>query len=213
MHGISAESHTVEPADLWTSRLDRRFRDRAPHVEQQGNAAVLMAPGMRPFRVGAITAMGKSGDDLKQHFNTGYEAARPSGWDPVERLKDQDLDGVRAEVLYSTLGIAVFAMPDVELQLACLRVYNDWLAEFCAHDPKRLIGIGLYSLAALPDVSEIERCARMGLKGIMILASDGNDLPYSDERFDPLWRAASTANLPISLHKPLVSGMPLTPAM
>ncbi len=71
-------------------------------------------------------------------MNHGYEAARPSGWDPVERLKDQDLDGVVAEVLYSSLGIALFNMKNVELQQACLRVYNDWLAEFCAHNPKRL---------------------------------------------------------------------------
>ncbi|HEY2104222.1 MAG TPA: hypothetical protein VGH29_00460, partial [Candidatus Binataceae bacterium] len=64
MRVLSADSHTVEPADLWTSRLDRKFRDRSPRVEQQGNAAVLVAPGMRPFRVGGITAMGKSVDDL-----------------------------------------------------------------------------------------------------------------------------------------------------
>jgi len=25
---ISADSHVVEPADLWTTRMDRRFRDR-----------------------------------------------------------------------------------------------------------------------------------------------------------------------------------------
>jgi predicted TIM-barrel fold metal-dependent hydrolase len=213
---ISADSHMTEPGDLWVERLDRKFRDRAPRVvknEKSGPAYLFVGPGIHPLAVAAAFAAGKGGAELREHMNHGYEAARPSGWDPVERLKDQDLDGVRAEVLYSTLGIAVFAMPEVELQLACLRAYNDWLAEFCAHDPKRLIGIGLYSLAALPDVSEIERCARMGLKGIMILASDGNDLPYSDERFDPLWRAASAANLPISLHKPLVSGMPLTPAM
>jgi predicted TIM-barrel fold metal-dependent hydrolase len=143
----------------------------------------------------------------------GYEAARSSGWDPVERLKDQDIDGVASEVLYSSLGIALFNLGDPELQIACIRVYNDWLAEFCAHDPRRLIGIGLYPLSALPDVSEVERCAKKGLKGILILASSGNDLPYSDQRFDPLWGFCAQAGLPISLHKPLVSGMPLTPAM
>lgn len=30
---FSADGHLIEPADLWTTRLDRRFRDRAPHVE------------------------------------------------------------------------------------------------------------------------------------------------------------------------------------
>jgi predicted TIM-barrel fold metal-dependent hydrolase len=214
---VSADSHMTEPADLWVQRLDKKFRDNAPRVikneKPNGPAYLFVGPGIHPLAVAAAFAAGKSGRELREHMNHGYEAARPSGWDPVERLKDQDLDGVVAEVLYSTLGIAVFNVKDIELQLACLRAYNDWLAEFCTHDPRRLIGIGLYSLAALPDVTEVERCAKIGLKGIMILASESNELPYSDERFDPLWRAAADTGLPISLHKPLVSGMPLTPAM
>jgi uncharacterized protein len=118
-----------------------------------------------------------------------------------------------AEVLYSSLGIVLLNMKDIELQQACVRVYNDWIAEFCAHDPQRLIGIGLYTLGALPDVSEVERCAKLGLKGVLILASDTIEASYSDERFDPLWRTGTETGLSVSLHKPLVSGMPLTPAM
>ena len=62
-------------------------------------------------------------------------------------------------------------------------------------------------------MSEIERCAAAGLKGILILATDTLGISYSDARFDPMWRACSELNLPISLHKPLVSGMTVTPAM
>jgi len=29
---ISADSHVLEPADLWTKRIERSFRDRAPRV-------------------------------------------------------------------------------------------------------------------------------------------------------------------------------------
>lgn len=217
MKVVSADSHMTEPADLWVQRLDNKFRADAPRViknpKPNGPAYLFVGPGIHPLAVAAAFAAGKGGNELREHMRHGYEAARPSGWDPVERLKDQDLDGIRAEVLYSTLGIAVLSMPNVELQLACLRAYNDWMAEFCAHDPHRLIGIGLYSLKALPDVSEIERCAKMGLKGILILASETIDKAYSDSDFDPLWRASSDSGLPISLHKPLVSGMPLTPAM
>ena len=214
---ISADSHMTEPGDLWEKRLDLKYRDDAPRVikneKGKGAAYLFVAPGIHPLTVAGVFAAGKSGSELREHMTHGYEAARPSGWDPVERIKDQDLDGVVAEVLYSSLGIVLFNVKNVELQRAYLRVYNDWLAEFCAHDPKRFVGIGLYSLDALPDVSEVERCAEIGLKGILILASDAIERPYSDERFDPLWRVASETGMPISLHKPLVSGMPLTPAM
>ena len=142
---VSADSHMTEPGGLWVERLDKKYRDDAPRViknpKPNGPAYVFVGPGIHPLAVAAAFAAGKGGSDLREHMKHGYEAARPSGWDPVERLKDQDLDGVKAEVLYSTLGIAVFNMPDVALQQACIRVYNDWLAEFCAHDRKRLIGV------------------------------------------------------------------------
>ena len=214
---ISADSHMTEPADLWLERLDRKYRDVAPRVvlseERRGPVWMFVGPGIHPTPVAGLFSAGKRGAELREHFKHGYDAARPGGWDPVERLKDQDIDGVAAEILYSSLGLKVFGVNDPQLQGACLKVYNDWLAEFCAHDPRRLIGVGLYSLDSLPDVSEVERCAKLGLKGILILASDAISIPYSDPRFDPLWRACSELNLPISLHKPLVSGMTVTSAM
>jgi uncharacterized protein len=218
---ISADSHMTEPGDLWVERLDRRFRDNAPRVIRKetlpgsafGAPYVFVGPGFHPLTVAGVFAAGRSGDELREHMRHGYEAARPSGWDPVERLKDQDLDGVSAEVLYASLGIALLSMTDTDLQQACMRVYNDWLAEFCSHAPNRLAGIGLFSLNSLPDVSAIEHCAKKGLKGILVLASNAIEFPYSDERFDSLWRLASETGMPISLHKPLVSAMSLTPFM
>lgn len=32
---VSADSHVVEPADLWQKRMDKRFRDRAPRIESR----------------------------------------------------------------------------------------------------------------------------------------------------------------------------------
>ena len=31
---ISADSHIVEPPDLYTGRIEHRFRDRAPRMER-----------------------------------------------------------------------------------------------------------------------------------------------------------------------------------
>jgi hypothetical protein len=137
-----------EPADLWVGRLDARFKDRAPRMEPiEGKSGVsLIAPGIRPFPISSLSAAGRSGEALKQHFGSGYEAARPSGWDPVERLKDQDIDGVCAEVLYTSLGMPLFGLKDAELQHHCFKVYNQWLAEFCSCNTRRLIGIALISL-------------------------------------------------------------------
>ena len=84
---ISADSHVMEPATLWTERLDRKFQDRAPRVVQQEDGSYrFVAPGIHPFPVAAGFGVGKSGAELKEHLKKGYEAARPSGWewDPLE---------------------------------------------------------------------------------------------------------------------------------
>jgi predicted TIM-barrel fold metal-dependent hydrolase len=131
----------------------------------------------------------------------GYEMARPSGWDPVERLKDQDIDGVLAEVLYPSLGLALYRMPDHELQVACFQVYNDWIAKFCAHNPDRLLGAGLLSIWDIPGaVAEMHRCKELGLRTVMIPASPPDEIPYPEEVYEPLWKAASELRLPISMH-------------
>src|SRR5258708_2202865 len=198
---ISADSHAMEPADLWTSRLDAKLRDKAPRVVETSKGHLFSAPGVRPFPVAGGFGIGKSGDDLKQHLKKGYEAARPSGWDPVERLKDQDVDGVSAEVIYTTLGMSLFGLDDDELRRACFGVYNNWVAEFRSHCPSRLHPVALISLDDIPlAVKELERCVKMGLKGAMIWGVPPEDKPYFSEVYDPFWTVAQETMTPLSLH-------------
>ncbi len=205
---ISADSHMMEPAELWTERLDEKFRERAPRVirsESKGDF-LFVAPGISPFPVAGGFAAGRSGKELKEFLGRanrqdGYEAARPSGWDPVERIKDQDIDGVRAEVLYTTLGMPLFGLDDAELQRACFRVFNDWVAEFASHDRKRFHPIALISLEDIGEgVRELERAAKSGLKGAMIWGAPPRDKPYYLRDYDPFWRAAQELRMPLSLH-------------
>lgn len=206
---ISADSHVMEPADLWTSRLPKSRRDHAPEVRKNPDRPgySFHAPGLPPSTVSGSWGAGKSGEELKRHLETaGYDSARPSGWDPVERLKDQDIDGVHAEVLYGTLGMRLFRMTDGALQREIFAVYNDWLAEFCSHSPKRLHGLGLVSLWDIDaGVRELERCANLGFKGAMIWGGPPDDRPYHHPMYYPLWAAAQDLGLPLSLH--IVSGM------
>jgi len=206
---ISADSHVMEPADLWTSRLPTSLRDQAPEVRKNLDRPgySFHAPGLPPSTVSGSWGAGKSGAELKAHLETaGYESARPSGWDPAERLKDQDIDGVHAEVLYGTLGMRLFRMTDGALQRAIFGVYNGWLAEFCRHAPDRLHGLGLISLWDVDEgVRELERCAGLGFKGAMIWGGPPAEQPYQDPVYDRLWAAAQDLELPLSLH--IVSGM------
>ena len=127
----------------------------------------------------------------------------PGGWDPVERLKDQDHDGVEGEVLYTTLGFRLFWLQDAGLQRACFRVYNDWLAEFCSHSPQRLVGLALISLYKVDEArAELRRIAAMGHRGAMIwLSPPAGAPPYSSTVYDPFWAEAQELGIPLVLHE------------
>ena len=48
---LSADSHVLEPPDLWTTRMQRQFRDRAPHLIHEYNGQTgdfLVCEGLRP---------------------------------------------------------------------------------------------------------------------------------------------------------------------
>ena len=42
---VSADSHIVEPPDLWLKRIDRRYRDRAPRLVIEDDADYYVCEG------------------------------------------------------------------------------------------------------------------------------------------------------------------------
>ena len=126
---------------------------------------------------------------------------RPKGGrDPKVRLVDMDMDGVKAEVLYPTYTLALFAA-DPDVQTAGFRVYNDWIADYCKTAPKRLVGIpclAVYDIKAA--VKELRRCHDMGLKGGLVWQVPDPKLPFTSEHYEPLWAAAAELGYPLNFH-------------
>ncbi len=207
---ISADLHVSEPLDLWVERVAKKHRDRAPRLltDQAGReGAYFLYEGYAPHPIGVGIGAGKSVEELREFVTKGtYADARPGGWDPAERLKDNELDGVEADVLYTTLGFRIFWLRDARLQADCFRVYNDWLAEYCSYAPKRMAGLAMISLYdPRAGAIELERCARLGLKGAMIWCSPPAEQPYSSDIYDVFWGAAQELGMPLSLHA--ITGM------
>src|SRR5215468_6740127 len=207
---ISSDSHVSEPPDLWAERLDTKYRDRAPRVvlnPEGQEGAYFVYEGYPPHNLAIGLGAGRTPEELAAFLKTGtYADARPGGWDPAQRLPDMELDGVEAEVLYTTLGFRLFWLKDAGLQRACFRVYNDWLAAYCSYAPKRMVGLPMISLYdPKAGAQELERCAKLGLKGAMIWCSPPADRPYSSDVYDPFWAAAQALRMPVSLHS--ITGM------
>jgi hypothetical protein len=131
---VSADSHVNEPGDLWGERLDNPLRDRAPRVVEnppgQKPGAYLLLEGTSPVHLAQGRGAGKRPGELPRFFQaSSYKDGRRGGWDPAARREDMGLDGVEADVIYTTLGCRQVWFTDAAFQRACFRVYNDWLAE------------------------------------------------------------------------------------
>lgn len=201
---LSADSHVIEPADVWTARIDKRFLERAPRTvkrfgDREGDFFV--AEGLRPFPVAGFAVAGVDPKDFAERMAQGYPGVRPSAWDPELRIKDQERDGVSAEVLYPSLGMRLFQLADGQLRAASFRAYNDWLADYCAYSPRRLAGVAMVPLDDVAEgVRELERAANKGLRGAMIWGAAPPEHPYGAPEYEPFWAAAQDHAMPVSLH-------------
>ncbi len=204
---FDADSHVSEPLNLWRERLPAKYRDKAPRMlkEHEGKPGAwwLIEEGREPHNVILGFGANKTLEELQQFLKGfSYAGAHHGGWDPAQRLKDMDQDGVTGDVLYTTLGFRMFWIRDAGFQRACFQVYNDWLAEFCSYSPKRLRGLGLISLYDPKQGAEdLEDCAKKGLAGGLIWASPPDELPFYSKVYDSFWTAAQELRMPLSLHE------------
>ena len=143
---ISADSHVVEPPDLWEKWLERKYLDTAPRLVDDGDGgdAWLYLGGKVPEPLGLVTCVGTRPEELKWTGKKYGVNIHPSCYDGKARLEILDVDGVDAEVLYPPQRAMLTFMKntDKDAHLAGIRAYNRWLKEgFCAADPERLIAI------------------------------------------------------------------------
>jgi predicted TIM-barrel fold metal-dependent hydrolase len=201
---ISADSHVFEPVNLWDKRLEGSFRERGPKFVPnfQGKPGTwFICEGTAPRSVASIAAVGIPKEDLVKFAAAHYKDLRPGGYEPVARLKDQEIDGISGEVLYPTYAMGLYAVPDAALQEAAFNAYNDWIVELCSHAPDRLVGLALLSVYDVDRaVHNLQHWAKRGMRGAMIAAVPPAGREYSQAHFDPLWSAAEDIGLPISIH-------------
>ena len=143
--------------------------------------------------------------------------------DPVDRLATMDADGVAAEVsfhgglnrqpipffhaeLKGPFGQWLPKTPEAHaLRLAGMRAYNDWLANWCATDPSRLIGVGFVPVWDV-DASavEVKRVSAMGLRALNLPAPKLGVNTYNSPEYDPFWAACVEHG--ITLHSHVAEG-------
>jgi predicted TIM-barrel fold metal-dependent hydrolase len=212
-HVISADGHIDLiwlPPDLFTANASVAMRDRMPYVRDGEKGPQWVSRSGANF--GLVNGMGSAGREYiagqiyrsDRMAETGlYEDGRKGIRrisDPKLRIRDQHRDGVQAEVLYGILG-ASMRLNDPEAAAEMIRIYNEWLADFCKTHPDRFAGI-----ACIPShdmdiaVNEVKRVARRGAVRGVEVPLQRSMKPLWDPHWEPFWAAVAESGLPLHFH-------------
>ena len=205
---ISADGHVDLiwlPPDLFTKNASAAMKERMPYVVDGPKGPEWTS--IKGAKFGLVNGMGSAGREYvpgiihrsDRMASTGLYDDGKKGirrlTDVKLRLEDQERDGVQAEVLYGILG-ASGRLNDPEAATEVLRIYNDWLHDFCSAAPDRLVG-----LANIPNhdmgvaVAEASRNAKRGVKGFDV-ANKPDMTPF----WEPLWQLAHETGIPVHFH-------------
>ena len=210
---ISADSHIVEPPDLYESRIEPKFRSRAPRIErhrtrtgQEYDAWYL--DGVRVGTIGSVIQAGRRFEDPGSiDFLGVWEDVRKAAYEPHAMLEELEADGVWGACLQPSQGLFWYRLPDSELLSALCRAYNVWITDFCRAAPGRFKGIAMLNVDDVDDAcQELERCAELGLAGAFIPVYPVAERPYRHASYDRLWWTAQDLEMPLLLHVATMRG-------
>ena len=182
---ISVDGHVTAPRESFRDYVERQYLDAFDEW-----AAVL-------DRIG-VHNLGNLQPDL----------GPTSQWDSQRRVRDLEGQGVVAEVLFPNgmpFQLARFVdagrADDAELTREGRRVYNRWLADFCAELPGRRAGQAVISFDDIDQaVRDVYWAKEHGLGGVMMPALLPDSRYFFDPALDPVWAACEETGLPVSQH-------------
>ncbi len=198
---FDTDQHVTPPADMWTSRMPKKFQDVAPRLIDlpEGGQAWSFEGGNLVHLFG-LENVG-SEDPRRIGWRLAYKDCSPSYWDPKERLKAMDVDGVGAALLFPSVAGQSFRIQNDDLFVECLRVYNDAIWEWAQEgDPKRM-----HPAALIPNrgvelaMDELARTAKKGFRHFQWMGPpSGKEYPTPAD--EPFWTLVEETGMVLSMH-------------
>ena len=142
---IDADGHAVDNEGVYRERLPEQYRKRS-----------FIHPS----------------DGFDRHQN-GKIKKQPQ--DAAQNLADNDREGIDLQIIYPTGGLMLSRVREPDYAIALARTYNDWLADWCSIDKKRLKGVALVPLHVdvRAAIDEMERAmSKLGAVGVMVNTYD-----------------------------------------
>ena len=220
---LDSDLHMMEPDDLWVRYLDEPYRSSNPprffggqlqklaeSSEDKGNADVIEGMEVQGLAIPAhvrLPGAAASRFELRRrsrarhpHFNV----ARARAFDPASTLTAMDIEGIDVAVMYATRGRQILCHDDLapDYAAALARAYNNWAADYCKSDPRRLKFAAQIAMHDVPmAVAEARRCViQLGAVAVIGTPNPVNGQHLHDEACEPLWDELERLDVPIGFH-------------
>ena len=201
---ISADAHVLEPPDLF-ERLPGQLRSRAPKLARLDGGDAWMVDGSDPVPLPATAASGSGYQRFNLEPPEGQAArvrrraagpVRPGG--AAQGAGRGQRPGRGPVPLRRALGSHHRAGRPATSSWRCARAYNDWIAEFSAHSPDRLIGLAKIPSTTCEDArEELLRCVKeLNLRGAILDAWPSGNAVAGNADDDPFWEAVNEERVP-----------------
>jgi uncharacterized protein len=217
---ISTNEHVIESPDVWTSRLSAaRWGERIPHIVAKDNGLEAWLIDGREYPLlgsgSAAACMSDRGDEPQRWADIPAVIT-----DPAKREHAMQEQGVSYAVLYPSVagigGETFGQIADPELELACVRAYNDWVIETWAVASPKFIAQCIVPLSGFEQMeAEIRRAIAKGHKGVILPGIPDQvrkGSPHiNDPGYDAVWRTCAELGVPVCFHAGVVPSMELEP--
>ena len=189
---IDADAHVIEGGSFAAEAL-RRWPEKMAFRKQADGRAGFVIEGRRypEFE-------GPGAGCPPEHGLCSAAGIEPGSVEGM--LRDADREGIDRMVLFPSLGLAVPGFEDLGFAAGFARLYNEWIAGWCAASKGRLLGVATLPVEDVPtSIALLREARRAGLVCAHLPpALRTRNLDHPD--LDPLYAAAAELDLAVGIH-------------
>jgi uncharacterized protein len=206
---ISVDDHVVESPDLWVRCMSQeKWGDRIPHVATQPDGSERWVIEGQVRGASSFAPTGALSNDRGSEPQAWSQVPQ-SAYDPHARLAVMDADGIDYSVLYPSAagmsGEVICAIKDLDLQVECAQVYNDWIIDVWTAASSRFVPQAILPAGSIETAAaEARRAVHRGHRGLIMPAQPSQTNPAASHLYkpdwDPLWTTIEELDVPVCFH-------------
>ena len=197
---FSADGHLVEPSTLFSEGLPPALRMHGLRAEKRDEFIYSMAGDKVLSKSSIHGGPPRLGPDGEPFGRPDRRGNREVEW----RLRDMEMDGIDAEIVFPSLGLTSFMVENADAELASAILYNDWCHALLKDHRKQFVRCGILPVRDFTNtIGEMKRLADLGFTAAMLpsIIEPESGLPaYNCDVWDPVFEAAQILGIVFVLH-------------